>query len=227
MKFFLVGIHLLLGLNVCVAQGLLLSDVRASGKPLTADADGTVTGTPYLHDTWANGMVYITEKIKSDNTWIRYDIYTDRVEVKEKENVFTLDPIRIKGFKYSINIDEELQERHFRNGFTQIKPASPASYFEVLFEGKNTFLKRYTKKLGYDATSYGSSSSKSFQDQSMFYVLKANGEVVEFAETKKALLKAFPLNEKEISTFIKQNQIKVSDSEDMKKLSAYLDTLTF
>jgi hypothetical protein len=211
--------------HLIYSQGLILSDLRSSGKPLVASNDGVVTGSPYLNDEWNTGYVYVNDKIKSDNILIRYDIYSDAIEMQEGKNTYILDPSKIKGFKYKVNITSGYIEYHFRNGFSQIKSVTGAAYFEILFEGKNTFLKRYTKKLAYDASSYGSASNRSFQDQSMFYVIKQSGEIIELTESKKSLLRAFPQQEKEISSFIKSHSIKISNSEDMKTVFKFVDSI--
>ena len=210
--------------HLAFTQGLILSDVRSAGKPLMADNEETIGGSPYLSDVWGSGYAYIMDKIKSDNIPIRYDIYRDAAEIQEKNKTYILDPSRIRGFKFSVMTNSGMKEYHFKNGFSQIKSISETAYFEILFEGKNIFLKRYLKKLGYDASNYGSNKSRAFQDQNSFYVLMQSGEVKEFPESKNALLKAFPQNKTEINAFIKKQSIKIADSGDMKRLFEFVDS---
>ena len=226
MRLLFIGILLVLGLNFCFAQGLMLTDAR-SGAVVTETTSTTIAGSPYLTERWGIGFVYVNEKLKTENTvQIRYDIYSDKAQILDAGNVYALDAGKIRGFKFSLNTEEGVREYHFKNGFSKITSISPKAYFEVLYEGKNTFLKRHTKTIGFSDSNYGSSNSKAFKDETICYVIKENGEVVEFAENKRALLKAFPLKEKEISKYMKDNSIKISESEDLKDLSRYIDTLS-
>ena len=211
--------------HLAFTQGLILSDVRSAGKPLMTNNDETINGSPYLSDVWGTGYAYVMDKIKSDNIPIRYDVYRGAAEIQEKNNTYILDPARIRGFKFSVTTNSGLQEYHFQNGFSQIKSISQTAYFEILFEGKNIFLKRYTKKLGYDASNYGSNKSRSFQDQNSFYVVMQSGDVIEFSENKNALLKAFPKVKTDINGFIRNQSIKISNSGDVRKLFEYVDTI--
>ncbi|WP_040279170.1 hypothetical protein [Psychroserpens damuponensis] len=182
-------------------------------------------GSPYLYENFTIAKISATP---TEVYNIRYNAYTDEVEVKVSDD-------KVQNFNKSIsNVvitfiadDLKLTPLNYINSNDGVQ----RGYFVPLTEN-NEKVKLFSKKqvVFYKAkpavTGYDKDKPAEFKNVSDSYFISIQDAYArELPKKKKDLAKLFPKHSKEVLSFIKKNRIKTSREEDLIQLTNYVNTL--
>jgi hypothetical protein len=176
-----------------------------------------IKGSPYLFEKFETGRINLREG-KIYEGPLRYDMYANQFDFKTKEgDIFSvINPETIE----KISIDKRL----FVYKITDPKLNS-GSFLEVLIEGKYSLLAKHyvILKDPVPAKPYIDTKPATFvMKDDIFYFQKENSVIVEI-KSKDAVVAIDPNRSNEISKFIKENKIKLSDKADLIELVNFLN----
>ncbi|MBD1362192.1 hypothetical protein IDJ77_00090 [Mucilaginibacter sp. ZT4R22] len=195
-------------------------------KPITTIDYTNVDGTPYLYDTWQQGMVKLANGVSSkDKMPLKYNLVDDLVSFKDKESGEEMAfVVPVQEFTLNLTTDDELFVRHFRSGYKGIEGSTPASFFEVLSDGKIQLIKKFNKVV-FETQNIGSASkTRSFLDKTKYYIVN-NGKALQVKNDKKSLLAALGDKQAQMEDYIKTNKVNFKSDTQLGKLVDYYNSL--
>lgn len=186
----------------------------------TASADeflnySEITGSPYYNQDFSIAKATCC----SEKTPMRYDEYADQIEYQKDGTVYILE----KGLPYS---KIEFLDSKFTLvlGTVDDKP----EYFIELADGKNSLLKKVSKKI---ETVAGKkvifekkpTSTSVFKENVPRYFIKTEKDVYQLIKGKSDILSLYPEKSAELTTFINSNKIKFNKEEDLVKVINFIN----
>lgn len=208
-KIVFVAVLVVFGNKLGVAQ--IGNVVNGSNEVLKTTRYTGIEGSPYLFDEWRNGSVESKEGKVVGNLSIKYDSYKDCIEIMKDGVPTTLSNEMYPKFTILTNEGELL----FKNGFSEVSDLTDKNYFEVLFEGSVTLLRKYqTKFVEQNVATYGSEgNTKKFENKKRYFFKKADAPAQEIKLNKGGLHKIIGdgENKKKVDAYIKENNLKVSN----------------
>jgi hypothetical protein len=176
-----------------------------------------IKGSPFLFEDFVNGKV----KLKDGKTYegpLRYDIYADEIEFKTSEGeIYTvINPETIE--KISLN------EKQFIF-IPKSNKSKQGGYFEVLVEGEYLLLTKHgvILKDPVPEKPYVAAKPATFiTKDGKYYLQNENSGLVEI-KNKEAVTSIDPNKSNDISKFIKENKLKLSDKTDLITLVNFLN----
>ena len=185
----------------------------------------TYDGSPYNSDTFLLGNVYINSELTKSDVAMRYNVYSDEIEIKES---LQDDDKKITALIKSPDISITMLNDTFVY-LSKGKGLEKGGYFQVMTKGKSYSLyKRYGKKF-YEAkkakTSFERDVPAKFEDRIVYYIHFSNGGMVEIPDTsKKKIYKAFGESENTVKNYCKDKNLDITNEKDLKRVVIYLDT---
>ena len=165
-------------------------------------------GHPYFTENkWNRGIIYIDNNAFYDRQ-IKYNINKDALILKAEfeEGVFKmvqLNKLLVDSFR--------IHNRLFVNARSYLTKANNPVYYEQIFDGKISFLARYSKPVRWDANSPNGIYSITIEDR---YIID-NGELIS-VNNRWSFLQAFPKNiRKQIRNYLKEKNIRYSSTNSM------------
>ncbi len=215
-------------LAVPVLVSAQISNISGTGNQvLKVNKYVDVDGTPYLYADWRPGTVTDNLGKKFTNVFIKYDAYSDAVEVNQNGEVMILNGQLYPSF--TIMLAEQgsnsVTVHNFNNTFPNIT-LPESGYFEILVEGNIRLFKKYKVKFIEDnVANYGTTAIvKRFQmNESIFMV--TDGGIQNIKLNSKAVLNVLGEKSKPAEEFIKKEKIKIKTEADLIRLINYLNKL--
>jgi hypothetical protein len=219
-KFWATVICLLVTVHAARAQFRYYTDSR----PVRYIDYTNVEGTPYLYPDWVPGSVKLTDGTTNDAPIeLKYNLVSDEVSFKDKagQELVFVKPVA----EFTLNsVDNNGLPHKYRGGYKDIEGTTPASFFEVLADGKVQLLKRFTKLL-FESQPIGSASKlQQFIDKTKYYLI-INGKALQVKNDKKALLAALGDKQAQLEDYIKSNKINLKNDAQLGKLIDYYNSL--
>lgn len=180
-----------------------------------------IEGTPYLNNEFEKGEVITVDGDILKGVLLRYNIFNNKMEVKEKEILYELSDELIERIKIEDKIFDYLP--------FQLNKKEYVGYLELIQDGEWKLYCRYTKKFK-EAQPQKAMQDKpghaQFRNLPLVYILKNDEvETAEGFRNKKELLNIFTDHKNEIQYYIKSHKLKHNNPEDLKDLLTYLDSL--
>jgi len=198
-----------------------LDIIVATNKKLddTIDVSGT-EGSPYENESFVFGKAISEELNISSPYLMRYNIYNDVIEVKDKDQLNEL----LRSFNlYVIISNKEYHYAEYSDESNTIKKG----YFTLLYRGSNIELfSRKTQKYKQAVPPKNSFQPKqpaAFVDYQSYFMNKG-GALLEIPTNKKEFIGQFPGMEADLKKFMKANKISLSSEDDIVELFTYIDT---
>ncbi|MDP4209979.1 MAG: hypothetical protein Q8928_14290 [Bacteroidota bacterium] len=176
-----------------------------------------IEGSAYFPEEFVNGKVFLLTG-DSLRVSLRYDLFQDQVEFKDKEKILWLAPANVK----SVQVADEMMEVHnYMKGDKAV-----TGYFVCVKCGKNSLLKKQSVRF------VSADAPKAFQEtrparfeknDDEYYLKTADGQF--FKAKNKSDLEDNFAGKQQVSAFIKTNKIKAGKEKDLLKLVDYLNTL--
>jgi hypothetical protein len=195
--------------------------IVATNKMLDDTVDVSVTeGSPYENESFVFGKVISEELNISSPYLMRYNIYNDVIEVKDKDQLNEL----LRSFNiYVIISNKEYHYAEYYNESNTIKKG----YFTLLYRGSNIeLLSRKTQKYKEAVPPKNSFQPKqpaAFVDHETFY-MKKEAILLAIPTKKKEFIGQFPGIEADLKKFMKANKISLNSEDDIIELFTYIDS---
>jgi hypothetical protein len=204
------------GMGMNLSDHLLILD---SKKGRGGGAEENVDGTPYLQDEFVAANVFTT---KGTYTAVpmRYNMYTDYIEFKQKDGIYVLDP-RPDVRKVVFEQFSMVTENH------TVKGKSIRGYFMMLDSGKVSLLER--KAVAYQPAQPPKGletegrQARYDKPKEQFYYKLGSGALVEITTIKK-MIDSLPDHQAEVSKFASQEKISRNE-EELTRLVKYYNSL--
>ena len=185
-----------------------------------------ISGSPYFEESFKTAQIEYFGEILKDNIYIRYNAYSDEMEMAKSEIQTSSEDALIKNKKVTCII----------NGYTYKYLAFinddelPAvGYLKELYKGnKFSLYIRETKeyKEGVKAkSSLERSFPARFVDKTEYYIGIENGSLKHTKLSKKQIINTLSSYEQEIKSFINLNKVKLRNSSDIIKLFNFLEEI--
>jgi hypothetical protein len=183
--------------------------------------ENDIQGSPYLNNEFCTGTVYTTSKQKIVDIQLRYNIYNDDLEFKSPDGkILAIDnPENVEMADFC---DYQMVYLPYLNRRNEKK-----AFFKVLEEGElslyakpDVFFQREQKGDGIRAD-----KPAEFVEKPDILYLKISDRPAVEVGNKKDILEIIPHHKKEIRDYIRQQKIKPSSAENLKKLVHYYNSL--
>lgn len=150
---------------------------------------------------------------------VRYNVFNDRMEFKDNDNIFEYYPnINDKEF-YLMGVNKKYHYLTYSNK----EGKTTNGYLLEIYKGKgNTLFKKerikfvpgQVSKTGYDRTY----PDKYVKDSDVYYIQFGTGDIVEIPTIRKEFIKIFGENESKVNDLIKKEGYSFKDEKDIIKI---------
>jgi hypothetical protein len=184
-------------------------------------ANSKIEGTPYYNKNLTNGEIYTQESVRFSDVPMRYNAYSDEIEFESPDGdtcVF-IDPKKIFQIKLNDEIlvyTEYITDNVIKNGF-----------LFVLYIGKSSLYLRRYKVLNPTVPSNGiiNEMPARFADKPSEYYIKLGDKMPQLLGSKRDLIKLLGDHTSEIEKYIKAENIRMNNADDLIKVLTYYDSL--
>jgi hypothetical protein len=201
------------GTGMNLSDHMMIMDSKKFGKDEGAEP---VVGTPYLTEAFVNGDVY-SKKGKFSGLPMRYNIYTDNIEFKEKNATYILDPsadIR----KVDMGTYRFVVEQY------EVKGKSKLGFFTLLDSGKVTLMSKkevnFREKQPPKALETDWSPAKYTPAGEEYHFKIGSGPLQKVSSVKK-LIESLPDKQDEVKEFAGKEKISKNEEELTKLIKFY------
>jgi hypothetical protein len=205
--------------NITLVFFILTINTLYCQRPgIAYEANTTMTKDSEVKYDEISGSAFLQKDFTEANTVccnqsypMRYDIYADEIQYKKDNIVYTL----LKNEPYSKIVFEKPNTVIVLANINNVM-----GYYVQLLEGRNSLLKKISKKLEYindtKKTGFGLKDKTSFfKDNDPIFYIKTENSTYHVIRNKKDLLQVCPKKSIEIEDFIKTNKIKFNKDESL------------
>lgn len=173
-----------------------------------------ISGSPYVSEDFTEGSFELYSGSYATGLNMNYNLYEERIEYIAGSETYAVDPSNIRQF--TLKIDGE--EHTFKRGF-ESRRLEGDKFVEVAAEGPVTFLIKHEVSFSENASSgYGSATKQASYSKNERYYFKKGDEVSNVRRlNNRRVMRYFGSNKKEVETFVKQNDLDMSDPSDVAK----------
>lgn len=192
------------------------------GTPLKEIKYENVDGTPYLLDYWIKGKVTLKSGKQYADMSLKYDVMDDKLifQGENGNSMYFTEPVT--AFELS-NISSGRSSK-FVNGLPAADHYNNLSYYEVIFSGQISLLKKTSKTIT-ENKEYGSAVvNKSFKTTNSYFSL-SDGKFSKITLNKKTITTLFPSKEQQLSDYLKKEKIDLKNDGDLERLLEYLNKI--
>ncbi|MEK9567182.1 MAG: hypothetical protein VW125_08740 [Flavobacteriaceae bacterium] len=183
-----------------------------------------IKGSPYYDESFKLAEVEYFGKILEEKTYLRYNAFSDELEMVSNPQLKESETILIKNNKVACVIDG-LSYRYL--GYLNEDEPPAVGYVIELFKGQKIALYERNEKIYMEATQARTSLERSFParfvDKKRFYIAIDNGSLEEVKLSKKKILTSLKNYNAEIKSFISETGTKLKNPEDVIELLAFLE----
>ena len=192
-----------------------------SGKPLMSGKYVDMVGTPYLFEKWTKGEVTLSDGKAYKDLDLKYDQVEGIVFFKGKNGEDLGFTSIVKSFiLYPNNVAVSFIT------VPEIKETEKDPYFEVLSVVKKVKFLKKTRKVIRESKGYSSATTtRTFGENTNYYLLKADGTYTKVKKDKKAIIAALSDKSAEVEQFIKDKNTHFKEDAAVAALIDYYNTL--
>ena len=203
-------------------SGLRGTGLKYNDGSFVNEKDADVRGSPFFDDDWMNGSVLLVTKEKIDSVLLKYNLYSDQLQVKVDEKVygFSIDVLEFL-LPDPLTADVFL----FRSGFIAVPGMSEKSFYRVLYDGKTKLLLKYKKLIGSEMTSTPGVKARVFEDQKSYFILTASGKMEKIRKKNREILDLLEGKKEELKKMINSKKMRMDNDEEIINLLEYYDSL--
>lgn len=193
-----------------------------SGNQIVAGAYTNYENTPYVPADWVPGTLVTPTGQRYAVALLRYNADLDQPEYQLGEQVFRP---KFAVRRFVLGDSTKADARRFSNGFPAVDQQTPASFYEILHDGKTDLLKR-TKAVLLDVTGYNSATKqKRFDFTETCYLVRTGTTPVRVKRDKKSLLEVLADRGAQVDEFISREKLKFRTWDDVAKVLRFYDGL--
>lgn len=235
MKNLLISALFLLLINNVYSQGgrggdkgeynLGLRQIDINQQKNTFEKYKNLKGSPYVNEEFLLGKIYKENKVIFDKLHLRYNAFSDEIEIRNSDKGKKIDYGAIKR-----NSDEFIKIFNTVYVFVPFESSKiPGHYYEVLSTQKTFDLYKKTKVIFHppvDAvTSYDKNRPAEFKQTNTYYLVDKNKEFYELPSNKNKLLKALSKENKKVKDYAKKNKLNPTNEKDLIQLVSYYNSV--
>jgi len=219
---FLLPLFTTLNTHAQVNVNRLGNNQIQSGNLIATGAYTNYENQPFIPQESVVGTLQTTTGKIYDAIALRYNAERDLPEFQLGENVYRVSfPVR----EFILGDSTRPEAQRFRNGFAAVDNQTPASFYEVLYAGKSSLLKR-TKAALLDVTSYNSATKqKRFDFNESYYVARPGAALVRVKRDKRSLLEALADKAPQVEAYLTREKLRLRDWADVAKVLRFYDGL--
>jgi len=189
---------------------------------LTEDQLSDMEGSAYENESFLLGNVYQHDKLVSKNLLLRYNAFSDEIEIKNN-NDDKYSALLKNGDTYARILDDiyifipkdgSNQKGHY------FKILTTGDHFELYSKTEATF-----RPPSFAKTSYDSDQPARITQNINYYLVSKKGDFYELPTSKSKIVKIMGLKKKEINTYIKKQRIHTDKESDLIKLVNYYNSI--
>ena len=183
-----------------------------------------IKGTPYFDKTFKLAEVEYFGELITDKIYIRYNAYSDEMEIASSPLTKISENILIKNNKVFCIIDGKTY-RYL--GFNEDSQPPAVGYLKELFKGELFSFYERKFKLYMEATAARTSLERSFParfvEKIQYYYSVNNGEINQIKLSKKNILNEFKTYSSSIKQFMEKNNNKLKSLEEVVEMFNFID----
>ena len=211
--------------SVTMSEGQIANVIKISGEPIRASRYEAIQGVPYLESgDWQNGSMVDNQGHRFENIPMRYNAFSDELEVKQGATPIIVDRKSLSSFQFTAMDDfGNKQEYVFRNGFSGSDEFDKYTNFRIIYDHEKLKIVERIRKTEIRVTpaAYGEMDYKKFTESNETYLMLKN----QWQQTRinqKVLFKVLPDQKDLIKEFIRSKDLKVDDRGDLIALCDYI-----
>lgn len=179
----------------------------------------------WAYELWHDGKV-VLETGDTLRGQVKYDLQQDLIQFTNKNGTietFTARKVLLcEIFDKTVGMYRQFYSLPYHTASGYKTPV----FFELIGEGKLTLLSR--ERLEVQTTSspyyYGSTYSRTVL-VNKYYILKDNGDIVDFSIRKADLMQVFGKHADQMNDYIKDNKLRLDDKPDLVRIINYYNSL--
>lgn len=206
------------------AQVKFLNDVQ--GKPYMEQSYTMVEGSAYLIPNWAEGKVDFVNG-KTTTLPIKYDLIKDELLFHSKTDSVAFAFVdQVKGFSFTSSVIEEsnILMPVFNSGYPAVDGQTPASFYQVIADGKVKLLKHYKKIIRTEKAFNSATSTRSFVLSDVYYLFIDN-QITRIKPGQKTILAALGDKADQLKRYMQSNKIDYKNDAALANLFSYYNSL--
>ncbi len=182
-------------------------------------------GSPYDNEKFLPGKIYTEKEIIFNNLHLRYNAFSDEIEIKNSEinNKTNYGAIKRDSNVYIKILNKVYVFVPFDNSNTL------GHYFEILSPQKSFDLYKKTTVKFYQpveaVTSYDKSKPAEFKQTNIYYLVDKKGSFFELPSKKSKLFKVLSKENNKVKDYVKNNNLKLENEKDLIRLVSYYNSL--
>jgi len=181
-----------------------------------------MVGSVYYNDVWHIGIINFFDGRKIKGYGLKYDIKSQYVEIKTDNGIKVLPVGLIENITWR---DVNGKEETLIN-WSSIE-VSQTGFYSVIYDGEKSVIKKIGLQIidsNYNAMlDVGNKDNKYTQKNDYFFI--ENGKVKKTRKKKKEVLNFLADRKDQISNYAKENNLKYSSDDDLKKIFNYYNSL--
>ena len=192
----------------------------ANGRILPASGAG-IQGTPYVFDKFSLGKVVFVNGMESVDSNLNYSYFDHKLYYTQKNGLYVVNQQAKSFVLNSVDKDNNKLSKQFMCLFPSVENNTPATFYEVLGNGDQLQLLKYTHKRIKESTVYGGAPTKEYVADDLFYIYdKAAKKMLALgsALSLKAVKKGLPEFTAQIDALLNTNKLNLKKEEDMIQL---------
>jgi len=183
-----------------------------------------IIGSPFVSESWGNGTITFADGKVAEITELNFDMYINKPLFRKlnEEQVF-MDPV--KEIRFAGKLNGHDRAFHLRNGYGPAGNSSEKTYYEVLMEGPNFHLLKYSRKSVFEEMVNIGKTAKSFkvEEDLMLYHVAAN-TIIKVPKSKKDFQAETVNFSSRITTYLESHKnFSPKKESDMMELVAALN----
>lgn len=193
---------------------------------------GSLKGTPYLLTEWVPGYAVDLNGKLSEQKLLNYNIYENVLTFKTIDGSDNIMAVNADGYSGFILTDTNKKDYLFTkveaNQFTKAKKHT--KFYQIIVPpSKNVLLE--TAKILNDPNKSGWTSAQnttkraSYESKNTYYVLAKDDKYTKISLSNSSVLKAFKDKKKEISAYLKSNNLKIKTAADVDQVANFYHSL--
>jgi hypothetical protein len=201
-----------------------IEESRAAFGLTQAEFD-RVEGSPYANENFLPGSIYQGDKLVYKDVLLRYNIFSDEIEIKKSENstdesydALMRDPDTFVKFGNSIYVfvpfEGSIEKGHY------FSVVSEERTFDLYKKAEVTYTPPVPAR-----TSYDRDRPAQFILENTFYLVSKSGVFFELPNSKSKIIKVMSKKEAEIKSYIKKTKLDFKNEKDLVKLVKYYNSL--
>lgn len=187
-------------------------------------------GTPYFLPEWNKGQIEMTAGQNYTNVPLKFNAYQQQLILLRTwagNDSIIVDASQVKRFTLKNNEGQTYVFKRWPTAITNDQ-ALKDGYFLVLYEGKNTLLKRVSKSFkpaDYKNPYANDVRYDAFRDSFSYYILKPDQTLTKVKLSDKSIIEALGDRKEELKAFVKQENLYFKTDTDAITLVKKYDSL--